>query len=217
MTVDFQIPEPFLFNPLKHHLGFMREFININIETCDREMAILTGRGAESSNDNGYAGPTRESTLHNQKSTQLISVLKHLGTSVMDVYTGLLTINRICNEIEEFLKNNNLFGLEKYSAWTAKEPENFRIIPLTDGSHWTLKFHSHPERFVHIFPARNSQHSFRVKSNTLKSAMIYSVLIGKDYISGDDLNKVRPLLGLSPIKDAADTEAILEMIEILRD
>jgi hypothetical protein len=186
MTVDFQIPEPFLFNPLKHHLGFIREFININIETCDRE-------------------------------NELIHELKHLGTSVMDVYTGLLTINRICNEIEEFLKNNNLFGLEKYSAWTGKEPENFRIIPLTDSSHWTLKFHNHPERFIHIFPARNSQHCFRVKSNTLKSAIIYSVLIGKDYISGDDLNKVRPLLGLSPIKDAVDTEAILEMIEILRD
>ena len=203
MIVDFQIPEPFLFNPLKHHLGFMRDFININIETYDRENAI--------------AGSARVSTLQNQKSTLLIRELKHLGTSVMDVYTGNLAIQNICDRIEEFLISKNLFRQEKYSAWTGEKSENFRIVTLTDGSQWTLKFHNNPQRFVHIFPARNSQHSFRVKSNTLKSAMIYSILIGKDYITGYDLNKVRPLLGLSPIKDAVDTEAILQMIEILRD
>jgi hypothetical protein len=41
-------------------------------------------------------------------------------------------------------------------------------------------------------------------------------LIGKDYITGDDLNQARVLLGLSPVKDPAETEAITEMIEILR-
>ena len=73
------------------------------------------------------------------------------------------------------------------------------------------------QRFVHIFPARGSQHTFRVKSNTLKSALLYYILVGKDFITGDDLNKVRPLLGLSPIRDPVDTEAITEMIEILRE
>jgi hypothetical protein len=47
--------------------------------------------------------------------------------------------------------------------------------------------------------------------------LIYNIIIGKDLVTGDDLNKVRPLLGLSPVKDAIDTEAILELIEILRD
>ena len=140
-------------------------------------------------------GRHRESTLQNQKSTLLIRELKHLGTSVMDVYTGNLGIQNICDRIEEFLISKNLFRQEKYSAWTGEKSENFRIVTLTDGSQWTLKFHNNPQRFVHIFPARNSQHSFRVKSNTLKSAMIYSILIGKDYITGYDLNKVRPLLG----------------------
>jgi hypothetical protein len=41
--------------------------------------------------------------------------------------------------------------------------------------------------------------------------------IGKDYITGEDLNSIRPLLGLSPVRDAVDTEAIVEMIEILRN
>ena len=93
----------------------------------------------------------------------------------------------------------------------------FILYQLSDGSQWTFKYHNNPQRFVHLFPARNSQHTFRVKANTLKSALIYNIIIGKDLVTGDDLNKVRPLLGLSPVKDSIETEAIMEMIEILRD
>jgi hypothetical protein len=41
--------------------------------------------------------------------------------------------------------------------------------------------------------------------------------VGKDFVTGDDLNSVRPVLGLSPVRDAIDTEAIVEMIEIIRN
>ncbi len=187
MITDNAIREPFLFNPLKHHLGFIREFINRKIDESSTDIIKLT----------------RE--------------LKHLGTSVMDIYTGSLSVKNICIEIEEFLKQKDLLTREAYSIWTGIKVERFRIISLTDGSQWTLKFRDNPQRFVHLFPARNSQHTFRVKSNTIKSALIYYIIIGKDLVTGDDLNKVRPLLGLSPIKDAIDSEAILEMIEILRD
>jgi hypothetical protein len=143
--------------------------------------------------------------------------LKHIGTSVMDIYTGSLQIKNVCTEVADFLLVKDLQDRETYSVWTGTKMDSFRIIPLSDGSQWTLKFHNNPQRFVHIFPARNSQYTFRVKSNTLKSALIYNIIIGKDLVTGDDLNKVRPLLGLSPVKDTIDTEAILEMIEILRD
>ena len=65
MITDNAIHEPFLFNPLKHHLGFIREFINLNIDK------------------NG-------SDLHD-----LAKDLKRLGKSVMDIYTGSLTIRNI--------------------------------------------------------------------------------------------------------------------------
>jgi hypothetical protein len=188
MIAESQIPEPILFNPLKHHLGFIREFIYQKTE------------GDQDGNPKSF-----------------IKELKHLGTSVMDVYTGSLLINEICDEVMIFLRERELSGRDHYSQWTGKGLKNFRIICLTDGSQWTLKYHDNSQRFVHIFPARFSQHSFRVKSNTLKSAILYYTLIGKDFITGDDLNRVRPLLGLSPIKDPADTEAITEMIEILRE
>ncbi len=30
MNYDFHLPEPFLFNPLKHHLGYIKEFVTEN-------------------------------------------------------------------------------------------------------------------------------------------------------------------------------------------
>lgn len=186
MNADYHIPEPFLFNPVKHHLGFIKEFINLKIDKPGLKIQELT----------------RD--------------LKHIGTSVMDIYTGSLSIRKIVIEAQEILSKKNILEFEAYSDWIGTKINCFRIIPLSDGSQWTLKFHDNPERYVHIFPARNSQHTFRVKSNTLKSALIYNIIIGKDLVTGRDLNNVRPLLGLSPVKDPIDTEAILEMIEILR-
>lgn len=188
MIAEFRIPEPVLFNPLKHHLGYIREFIYQKSEgNPDKDQKIM------------------------------IRELKHLGTSVMDVYTGMLLINDICNEVMGFLDEKGLSERGNFSGWTGDGMKDFRIISLRDGSQWTVKYHENCQRFVHIFPARGSQHTFRVKSNTLKSAILYYILIGKDFITGEDLNKVRPLLGLSPIRDPVDTEAITEMIEILRE
>ena len=62
-----------------------------------------------------------------------------------------------------------------------------------------------------------SPHTFRVKANTMKSAILYYIIIGKDYITGDDLNRARAFLGLSPVKNSAETKAITNMIDMLRD
>jgi len=188
MITDTGIPEPILFNPLKHHLGFIKRFIYLKTEGTPV---------ADSSN--------------------MIKELKHLGSSVMDVYTGSLQINEVSNEVIDFLQEKELLKRESFAGWTGPGMKDFRVISLSDGSQWTLKYHDNSLRFVHIFPARESQHTFRVKSNTLKSALLYCILVGKDFITGDDLNRVRPLLGLSPIRDPLDTEAITEMIEILRN
>jgi len=192
MNIDYQIPEPILFNPIKHHLGFIKEFINLKIDNPDKDVQSLT----------------RD--------------IKHIGRSVMDIYTGTLSIRSICREVGEFLLLKDLLKLDAFCKWVGEDAESYRIISLSDGSVWTLKYQNNAQRFVHIFPARNSKngssafHSFRVKSNTLKSALFYIIIIGKDLITREDLNKVRPLLGLSPVKNTGETEAILEMIEILR-
>jgi len=188
MNAENLIPEPILFNPLKHYLPFISNFIKNKItEGMDQ-------------------GPK-----------DLIKELKHLGTCVMDIYTGKLSQDKIFKEVLDFLRLNNLIVKDSFKKWAGIKFNDFRIISISDGSQWTLKFHDNETRYVHIFPARMSQHSFRIKANTLKSAVMYLVLIGKDYITEDDLNKARALVGLSPIREVADTEAVIEMIEILRE
>jgi hypothetical protein len=135
----------------------------------------------------------------------------------MDVYTGGLSQEGIFREIAEFLKTIKIEEKEIYKEWTGTGFNDFRIITLSDSSQWTLKYHNSDTHYVHIFPARSSPHSFRVKANTLKSAILYIILIGKDYVTEDDLNTARALAGLSPVKEVADAEAVTEMIEILRN
>jgi len=183
----FQIPEPVLFNPLKHHLGFIRGFIDVR-SGCDSAVRMKE--------------ITRE--------------LKHIGTSVMDIYTGELNVDTICLETSEFIINKNLIERDNFRNWSGRDSDDFKIISLSDGSQWVLKYYDHEKRYVHIFPARSSPHTFRIKSNTLKSAILYVIHIGKDFITEDDLNRARALAGLSPVKEVADTEAVAEMIEVLR-
>lgn len=187
MVPALHIPEPVMFNPLKHYLPFIRDYITLRIP--DSEIPC---------------------------SYDIIRELKHIGNCVMDIYTGTLSVEKIYSEIIGFLEQNKVSEREQYKNWTGTKLNDYRIISLSDGSQWTLKYNDSASRYVHIFPARSSSFTFRIKANTLKSAVLYLVTIGKDYISDEDLNKARALAGLSPIKEVADAEAVTEMIEILR-
>lgn len=187
MNFRIYIPEPIMFNPLKHYLPFIRDFVS------NRAITI---------NDPGLKDLTRE--------------LKHIGTCIMDIYTGSLPQVTIFNEIIEFLKINDLWARESFKAWAGIDFDDYRIVTISDASQWTLKYNNLETRYVHIFPARSSPHSFRIKANTLKSAILYIIIFGKDFVSDEDLNAARALMGLSPVKEVADAEAVTEMIEILR-
>ncbi len=71
----------------------------------------------------------------------------------MDVYTGSLPLNEISNEVILFLKEKELTERGSFSDWTGTGVKDFRIISLSDGSQWTLKYYDNSLRFVHIFPA----------------------------------------------------------------
>ncbi|MDX9811659.1 MAG: hypothetical protein RBU28_04680 [Bacteroidales bacterium] len=187
MFAENTIREPFRFNPLKHHLEYIRGFVNGMIP--DHSCGIKT---------------------------DLAPRLRHIGGSVMDVYYGSLTVEEICSEIHEFLVAGNHSTRDDFAGWAGSLRDSFRLMTLSDESVWTLKYHSDERRFVHIFPSRMSPLTFRVKANTLRSAIVYFIYIGKDFITADDLNKARELTGLSPVRDAADARAITEMIEMIR-
>ncbi|NLJ43791.1 MAG: hypothetical protein GX431_09035 [Bacteroidales bacterium] len=187
MSLNFSNPAPLMFNPLKHYLPYIREFIEANISgSPEKDIKSLT----------------RD--------------IRHLGTCVMDIYTGSLKQADIFNEIVRYLRKNNVLEKDRYMAWTGTDWNDYKILTLSDGSQWMLKYHNHDTHYVHIFPARQSPHTFRVKANTLKSAILYIIVIGKDFVNDDDLNAARALAGLSPVREVSDAEAVTEMIEILR-
>ena len=184
MYSDKHIPPPILFNPLKHHLGFIKEYI------ADR-----TGKQIDKQS--------------------IVKDLKHLGGSLMDVYSGALPPKKIIQGIRSYLKAHNLNEREEFRSWSGKDPGDVKTIKLSDGSQWVLKYFENEIRYVHSFPSRYSPHSFRIKANTLKSAILYIMFVGKDYVTEEGLNLARAESGLSPVKDVFDSEAITEMIEIL--
>ncbi len=188
METDIRIPRPLLFNPLKHYLPFIKNF-----------------------------AVSKAMPINDPRLIELKREIKHIGTCVMDIYKGSLTQETIFSEVTGYLETNHLIARNDFMAWTGTGYNDFRIITLSDTSRWTLKYHNNETRYVHIFPARSSPQSFRTKANTLKSAILYLIAIGKDYITDDDLNAARALSGLSPIGNVADAEAVTEMIGILRD
>lgn len=186
---EYNVPSPLTFNPLKHHLPYIRDFVNLNIRlTAEREW----------------------------NSSEVRKMLKHLGTSVMDVYNGPLHLSRIFAEILDYLEARKLLSGNSFASWAGTGFSSFRIISLTDKSDWILKYNDNEKRYVHIFPAKKSPHTFRIKSNTLKSAILYLIMEGKDYVTRDDLNRARAITGLPPVKNVEETRAVMEMIDILR-
>lgn len=186
----YPVPYPLIFNPLKHYLPYIRDFVDFNSKTASVK---------------GY------------DPSELIKVLKHIGTSVMDVYTGSMDLRQIFSEICVFLESRKLMSKETFASWAGTGYSSYRITTLSDNSTWTLKYHDNEKRYVHIFPARSSPLTFRIKANTLKSAILYLILIGKDYVTEDDLNRARAMTGLSPVKDVTETEAVTELIDIIRN
>ncbi|HVN56850.1 MAG TPA: hypothetical protein VMT63_01005 [Bacteroidales bacterium] len=187
MLPGHQINQPILFNPLKHHLGYIREFIALNAD--------------------GNSTPDNEAVVRE---------LKHIGGSVMDVYCGNLSYDEIGDELLCYITTKKLKDQDIFHGWAGTGAKDFRTIYLSDGSNWVMKYYDNEQRFVHSFPARFSPNSFRIKANTLKSAILYQIFIGKDFVSEEDLNTARAIAGLSPVREIFDTEAIAEMIEMLR-
>ncbi|HLN21227.1 MAG TPA: hypothetical protein VK213_09075 [Bacteroidales bacterium] len=148
---------------------------------------------------------------------EILKSLKHTGTSVMDVYAGKLNVEEIASETINILKAGGILDHDNFLTWTGNESSGYRILTLSDYSRWAVKYHKSNVHYVHIFPARGSPFTFRVKANTIKSAILYLILSGRDYITTEGLNAARSFAGLSPVKDIAEVEAIVGMIEILRN
>ncbi|MCF8374612.1 MAG: hypothetical protein K9H64_23540 [Bacteroidales bacterium] len=152
----------------------------------------------------------------NMTMQELRHELLSMGTSQMDVYEGVLFPSEICLEIQKKLREM-IISEKEYRNWLFQGNEVFRQIILSDGSSWTLLPGHEPGRFVHIHPSRYSEHSFRTKAHTLRSAVAVIIrckVKGVENITLEAINQVRKqFLHLSPVKSMNSIQAILAMIE----
>lgn len=181
MVHSEMIPYPIMFNPLKHHLAFIKDLINTNIDSGNN----------------------------------LFENISHTGTSVTDIYTGPLGIDTICGNVLDFLSLNSLISSETFRKWAGEKRQDFRKIVLPDSSEWTLKYFNNSDRYVHLFPARYSINSVRVKGTSLKTAVFWLSQPVVNEININNLNMVRSTAHLSPVKSLKEVRALIELITLL--
>ncbi len=228
---NYKVPEPILFNCLKHHAGYISEFImNYDLPMMQDERLsspeLLTQKKISLKQLKRFrleTKSTKESTpdfpKDKKESKVLIQKLAIIGKSQMDLYTGKLSPLQIAEEITCYLQSTNLIEEIKYFNWVRLSVLSYRETRLSDNSLWVLLPGKIAGRHVHIHPARYSPYTIRVRSETLKTAiavLCYSKQYKKDHSDPSVINKVRKeLLDLSPVKDVDPERGLGKMLEIL--
>ena len=141
-TDHFEVPEPFCFNLLKHHLGYLHAFA---AKHTLKERRNLQAAASE---------------------------LVELGHLLTDVYTGPLSPGQICAQIRRRLESEQLFPKSSYLKWIDESTGRYHLVEIADNSVWTLLYSSKTKRYLHIHPARRSPHCIRVRSIALKVALL---------------------------------------------
>lgn len=188
MSFGTDIPHPINFNPLKHHLGYIRNFTR----------------------STGYIS-------ENRLKRETIPLLKHIGNSVADIYTGELDVADIVNNIDRIILKEKISTRERFALWMNETGAGYRKITLRDESGWVIKYLNDKKRYLHIFPGRNIKHTTRSRGNSLKTAILYVLLFDKGDIILSDLNAVRKMLSLSPLAGTGSAGSIINCIRLIQD
>lgn len=187
--MDFQtnIPYPVNFNPLKHHLGYIRSFTVSKNTVCESEIKL-----------------------------DIVPLLRHIGNSVADIYTGELDVADIVNDIEKLIKKENIATKQLFIKWINETGRGYRKIELSDSSQWVVKYLNDKDRYFHIFPGRNIEHTTRSRGNSLKTSILFNILFDKGDIILSDLNNVRKMLSLSPLANTSSAGSIISNIRLIQ-
>ena len=147
-------------------------------------------------------------------SPESIHTIKTLGSSQLDMYFGVLTVDEILIQVSNYLLEAGVNNKEQYFEWIGN---SFRLCTLSDGSLFTLRFIDHA-RFVHIHPARHVPNTIRIKANALKTIICYILLhYDEDSVSIEYLNKLRKqYLQLPPLSATAEMYEIDKVFQLLR-
>jgi len=152
-----------------------------------------------------------------QYQPNLIEDLQTIGSSLTDVYTGNLTVVNIKHQIINYLHKNHIFYSDDYCKWI-NEDKCYRIVKTEDNTNWILRISDNKEKIIHIHPGRDGKNIFRVKGETIKTAIAF--VYYKNYekqsieLNKDVINDIRIKLNISPVKHFEKTK-ILTFISLL--
>lgn len=147
--------------------------------------------------------------------------LLQIGNNLIDLYLGQLSVQQICEESINLFRSEGITDGIKFAAWL--NAPAWKKITLSDQSKWLLKHGNVTERYIHIHPAKYSNHTIRVRANTLKTVIalrVNSVSIHKNpNINLQTVNRIRKeLLELSPIKSLEEPDsAILRLWKLFEN
>lgn len=182
-----QIPEPYRFNPWKHHLGW--------VSVCLERLKILPG----------------DETLQ----SELIANVREINSNYADVYTGTYSLEELILHIGSQLANRGIADRSDYIAWLGDA--SFRILTLDDGSEWILREGIEPARYIHFHPSRSAPNIIRLHGNAWKTAVVMKLLlVGQDDYSLHTINEVRKkYLDLSPLKSNGNNSRLTPAFRLL--
>jgi hypothetical protein len=181
------IPEPFNLNPLKHHFGYIRHFTYECSKLSEEEVA-----------------------------KDILPLLRHIGTSVADIYTGELQVSDIIEQLKQLNIKNGLLTEESFMHWIEGSKKGYRKYILSDSSSWVMKYLPDKNRYFHVFPGRNMELTVRSRGNSLRTAILFDILYDRGDILLSDLNSVRKMLSLSPLRSIESASSIISDIRMLQ-
>lgn len=140
--------------------------------------------------------------------------LLNLGENLLDFYFGELTVKEICEEVTCYFKHKNISDFEAFKLWLGDA--EYRKIELSDHSRWIIKKGLNPKRYIHIHPAKTSDHTLRIRAVTLKTVaalQVQSITIQESMNKNlEQVNNIRKnYLHLSPIKSLSYNKGIFKI------
>ena len=152
--------------------------------------------------------------VESASSEVIISLLDPLCNNYIDIYTGWMTSLEIGNSVNDHLKFNQVFMADDFDRWLGSK-NGYRQIKLEDQSEWIVRRSNESERYIHIHPAHTGPFTVRFKGSTLKSVyLLMNRFRGfQETISLEEVNRVRMLAGLSPVKKLDRNKGILKCYE----
>lgn len=182
------IPPPFTFNPLKHHLGFIRELIHKTGKEISKEEFFRLINEISSQLTDIYTGNYPVNRLLEIMRMQLIHINSYEKSAYQDW-------------VNNSGKHYNFLELPDKSRWT------FRL-----GEKEGRYIHFHPARLSSSFRIRGTTLKTALAIKILAAG---NVLLYNDTYFINDVRK--NLLDLSPVKDIKHFTAMKKILDLMKE